>query len=844
MTNTNDKKKKMKKPLKSIVTSLGSMLIILISTTQTSESCGWGPEGEDYRVAFFTSKVLGDDVFQPFYYTAKMINEYVPNFESDKMRNLKLWQAELGSSVTIADLDKMLYGEKTEAVLTALYDDKLGATFTENTFATALEKAENERLMEYFVVAKVNEYVNFMGYTGDADPWGLEEETETEVTFEIPSREEIMEEIDKQLANVTSDFLKQRYAYLQLINYRYANQKDKGMAIFEKYFDKNNDDIITAWAIFHAAACTSNKVESNYLLSLAFDKCDSKKVRCYYGFDKELLDKTVAFTSVPSEKATILAMTGMNYPGREMDLIKKVHAADAKNQNLQGLIYREISKIEDWLLTPQITGMPSSVELEDNNFYGYDDYDYVNDKYVKVKENEPQLYRNEVNWSIDYFNLKNYNSDIAYGREFRDFLIDLLNKTTETGQQDFLKLAISHLYFIDEKPEEALKYNQMVSGNNAQTKTQQQVNRILLLALTDDILNENTKSEISKSLRFLENNLDNFNNPLRTISQLNLYLSRLYYRKGDLITAAFLHQKSNFTAKQEYEGSTYYNRIAFFDRYATVAQIEEAITFLDKKNPTDFEKYLLEKYSTSFANYLENNRYVHGGWNYEENQNFKTEMKLALIDLQGTVAFRQDDLRMALSYFKKLPADYWDANYYFSEYLTQNPFTKKDIWTVNSDPVKANKIIIVEKLLALKQKAEGENDANAYFELANAYYNFTYHGNSWMMFSYGKYIDELGENSKIGYSSYSFYPNAEKYAGVYYNGDRAKALYQKAVDAAAEDIELEARAAIMVDYCKKLSNFGKYDDYLKDWSKKYSNTNTFRNSNCSVIQNIKKGTRN
>lgn len=836
---TNDlQQKKMKKPLKSIVTSLGSMLIILISTTQTSESCGWGPEGEDYRVAFFTSKVLGDEVFQPFYYTAKMINEYVPNFESDKMRNLKLWQAELGEEVTISDLDKMLYGEETENVLTALYDDKLGATFTENTFATALEKAENKSLLEYFVVAKVNEYVNFIGYTGDSDPWGLveEENAATEPEFEIPSREEIMEEIDEQLAAVNSDFLKQRYAYLQLINCRYSEQKEKGMAIFEKYFNKNNNDIITAWAIFHAAACTSNEVESNYLLSLAFDKCDSKKVRCYYGFNNELLEETVDFTNVPSEKATIYAITGMNYPGREMDLIKKIHSIDAQNPNLRGLIYREISKIEDWLLTPKITGMPSSVNLDvDNNFYGYDDYDYVNDKYVKVKENEPQLYRNEVNWSIDYFNLKNYKSDVAYTEEFRDFLIDLLNKTPETEQQDFLKLAISHLYFITDKPNEALKYNKMVSANNAQTKVQQQINTILLLPLTDDISNENTKNEIAKSLRYLENHLKDFSNPLRTISQLNLYLSKLYYRKGDLITAAFLHQKSNFTAKHEYEGSTYYQMIAFFDRYATINQIEEAITFLDKKTPTDFEKYLLEKYSVSFANYVLNNGYVHGGWGYDENQNFKTEMKSALIDLQGTVAFRQDDLKLALSYFKKLPAGYWETNYEFSEYLSQSPFTKNDVLMNNGGTMTANKAVVVEKLLALKQKAEGENNAEAYFELGNAYYNFTYYGNSWMMFSYGKYIDEQGENSKIGYSSYSFYPNADKYAGVYYDCDKANYFYQKAVSTAT-DIELEAQAAMMVEYCNKMKSPTNSNEYLKAWSQKYKSTKTYRSSNCSLVK--------
>jgi hypothetical protein len=834
----------MRRPLKSIVTSLGSLLIILISTTQTSESCVWGPEGEDYRVAFFTSKVLGDKTFEPFYYTPKAINEYVPDFESDKMRNLKLWQEELGSSVELSDIDELLYGAKTEDVLSVFNEGKEKEVYGENTFLKALLNPDNEAIFEYFAIAKYNEYVNFIGYSGDGNPWNFEEEEAVEETaFEVPSRAEIMEAIDESWAAANSDFLKQRYAYLQLVNYRYTNEGDKGMALFKKDFDKKNNDIITAWAIFHAAACTKNKVESNYLLSVAFDKCDSKKVRSYFGFDKDLLEETVAFTNISSEKATIYAMSGMNNPGRKMDLIKKVHSIDAKNPNLRGLIYREISKIEDWLLTSKVTGMEKSVVFQDENFYGYNEYeyDYKSNKRTIIKEHEPQLYRNEVNWSIDYFNLKNYNSDLEYTREFREFLIVLLNQTTETTQQDFLKLAISHLFFIDDKPNEALKYNGLVSNNNAQTKTQQQVNNILLLSLTNDILSENTKTEFAKSFAYLENHLMDFNKPLRTISQLNLYLSKLYFKKGDLITAAFLHQKSNFTGKQEWEGSDYYKSISFFDRYATIAQIEDAIVFLNKKNPTAFEKYLLNNYSTAFAEYIGENKWgVYNGWGYEENQNARKMMQSALIDLQGTVAFRQDDLKMALLYFKKLPADYWEANYYFSEYLTQNPFTKKDIWNnAKSESMKTNKIDIVEKLLALKQKAESENDANAYFELGNAYYNFTYHGNSWMMFSYGNFMDEIGENSKVGYWHYSFYPNTEKYFDVYYGCERAEKIFQKAVNAAKMDVELEARAAIMVGFCQKIRT-NKNNDYLKDWAKKYSATNTFRNSNCSVLQNIRK----
>jgi hypothetical protein len=835
----------MKKPLKSVVISLSSMIIILISTTQVSESCGWGPEGEDYRVALFASKILGDDVFQPFYYTSKMINADIPNFESDKTRNLKLWQKELGSLIEISDIDEILYQKDTEEVLTAFYEKRASKIYAKNTFVNALLKPKNIAIFEYFIIAKFNEYVNFIGYNGDKDPWNFKEEAVEKVPFDVPSRAKIMEIIDKSWAASNSNFLKQRYAYLQLVNYRYTNQGDKGMALFKKHFNKNNADIITAWAIFHAASCTKNKVEANYFLSLAFDKCDSKKVRCYYGLNRENLEETIAATENANEKATIYAMQGMNSPGRQMGLIQKVYSLSPRNPNLRVLVYREISKIEDWLLTSKITGMSASVQPKNDDSYGYD-------KQTKTEDKEPKSFRNEVDRPLDYFKLKNYEKDLVYTREFRSLLIELLRDETETAQQDFLKLAISHLYFIDDEPKEALKYNEMVSNNNAQTNIQQQINNILLLPLTNDISSESTKAAFAKSFRYLQNNLEDIHRPLRTISQLNLYLSKLYYGKGDLLTAAFLHQKSNFTAKQEWEGSDYYQTIAFFDRYATIEQIEEVIQFLDKKSPTTFDTYLLENYSLSFVKYIEKNKQgTYNAWRYKGNQDARSFMKLALIDLQGTIAFRQDDLKKALSHFEKLPGNYWGNNYQFIEYLTQNPFTQKDIWRIpENSPIKASKLEVVKKLLALKQKAESENNADAYFELANAYYNFTYHGNSWMMFSYGKYAYETSRNSEPGYGAYSFYPNGERYFEVYYGCDRAKGFYQKAVDTAMDNVELEARAAMMVEFCKEKkqsvrnSQAGKNvnfsDGYLYEWSRKYNKTQVYRKSNCLPVNKLRK----
>lgn len=824
----------MKKPLKRTIVSLSSIFIIMLSTTKISESCGFSFRAEDYRVAFFSPSVLSDNAFYPFFYTSEIINSVDASFEIDKERNLKLWQKELGISVELMDIDKVLYLADNDEVVNAYNEKVLDEKYAGNTFIKAILKPENQPILEYFILTKQNEFINF----ANDNPWDFYDD-ETVKYNDVAEREAVIEKITERLKNVKSDFLKQRYAYLQLVNYRYHLPR-KGVEIFEEYFDLNNNDIITAWAIFHTAACVSDEIKANYYLSLAFDKCDSKKARCYFGFRESLTNETLSLAKNNAEKATIQAISIVNNPARQLAAIKKIYALDPNNRNLEGLIFREINKIEDWLLTSKVTGMPKSIEEENNDFFGYGEYGYVNDEWKRLTNNEPQLYRNEVNWQSNYFNIKNYEKDLTYAREFRNFLEQLAVSTFRN--KDFLNFAISHLYFMDGNPKMALAYNNKVSGKSVKTKTQQAINNILLLPLTEDITTISTKNNLYQSLQFIQNHLTEINKPLRTVSQLHLYLSKMYFRKGDVVTASFFHQKSSFTAKQEWHGSIYYASIAFFDRYGTTADIEKAIQLLNKKQTTDFEKYLLQKYTVqelSYENGVEDWS-VFEGWNIEEAQEQEQQLKLALTELQGTIAFRQDNLKAALSYFEKLPKDYWQTTYAFTNYLSNSPFAKGFIWDedrsnsgIDDANKKAlNKAEVIKKLIALKTKAEKTKDAQTYFELGNAYHNFTYHGNSWMMFSYGKYGGEL--NNKTGYS-YSFYPNSDKYFEVYYNKSRAKMYYEKAVNFAKKDKEIKAKADWMIAVCdgnKKeqqndYSNTDDDDKLLKNWIKEYKDTETY-----------------
>lgn len=824
---------------KLIIVALSSICCLFLPSDL--KSGGGDVHGESYRVGFLSPTVLGDDVFYPFYYSSAIINSASSNFTTDKIRNLTLWQKELGQEVTLLDIESILYKADYEKVMNAYKEQNLKVEFAGNTFIKALLQPKNKTILDYYLIAKENEFVNFV----NTNPWGFSDDNED--FDETEARIQLIDKINDKLSTVQSEFLKQRYAYLQVVNHRYMYDAQNGLATYKKYFDENAKDIISNWALFHSASFVEDDVESNYRLSLAFDKCDSKKARIYLLFDKSLLDETIRLAKNTEEKATILAICVMNNPAPQMKVLKVIHSVDPNNPNLRGLILREISKIEDWLLTSKVTGMPKSVMQRGDNFYGYDDYEYVNGKYTKIKDNELQMYRNEVGWLTNYFNLKNYQKDVAYAREFRGFLEKLLSSNSDLNK-DFLRLAISHLYFMDDEPQKALELNQQVSSTSATIKTQQAINEILLLPLIENISDESTKNKLYQSLQVVQNNLDVIERPLQTISQLHLYLSKLYFRKGDLVTAAFLHQKSSFTPKNEWHGSSYYHSISFYDRYATTNDIEKAIALLDKKNPTIFEQYILQKYTPQEIKRQKSNdeRYTYGGWYLDEDIEQQKVLKSALIELQGTIAFREDKLEKSLAYFKKLPANYWESNYYFSEYLTFNPFDKSLIlqdYNPYSKGKAQSKIQIVEQLITLKNEAETTQNPQLFFELGNAYYNFSHVGNSWMMFSYGKYNGEIGQLKSSSSWSYTFYPNGEKYFDIYYSSSRAKSYYEKAAELAKNNVEVRAKADFMKIKCENIverikgnyKNFSATKKTYDNWSETYKNTVIFNDlsSNCS-----------
>lgn len=408
------------------------------------------------------------------------------------------------------------------------------------------------------------------------------------------------------------------------------------------------------------------------------------------------------------------------------------------------------------------------------------------------------------------------------------------HKQTKGELRDFLSMAIAHLCFINDEIETGKTYLNMVSKNCNHTIANQKYIELALITIkSENIENEDVKLKLLGYFRNLEklaNNETSFYKNLYTLSRI---LSGQYKKMGDISIAGLLFTKSEVYKnndesnidEDDYEGSfenENYWYLAYYDRFATITDMNKLIKLFTKPVKSDFEKLLCEQ---KFINI-----------NYYK-------------DLKGTIAFRNNNLQLALSIFKEIPDSFWIKEGIYINYLNENPFIPICLEYAKSSgryPYKFQKVKFIQQLIDLQNnviKYPGRK-ADYYTQLGNAYYNCSYWGNSRLMTSYSK-------GSCYGFYECDVlfgaaYQYRQKYQnGNYYNCTMAKQYYINALEI-SKNAEQKAYLCLMLHMCEYHSflsvgllswdwNYDekyKVDIYLKDFYNKYGNTETYRIYRC------------
>jgi hypothetical protein len=729
---------------------------ILLTLNTLLHACGWSETAENTRLAMFKAQCSNLQKLSAYTYCADNTYLYKPENTIDKFKNCKEWQIKLGANIDINHIYTILYSTDAEQFESAYKSHTFSKTFASNTFVTSLLLPKHILFLDYISTAKAMEY-NSAPYT-KWESWSTKEYNSYANGKAYADAVDLNEKI-----KTTKDlFLKQRYAFLSLRYNFYLDYKDEVLKLYKTYFASTPNTILQAWAMYYMALSITTDVGlTNYYLSKVMVASDDKAYAALQHFYYDEIDATLEYTQTDDETGIVLAIACMRNPSPALGKLQEVHALIPNSEYFSFLVSREINKLEDWIFTPKYTHDGASVKFEYYDWYT--NYDSI----VKL----------------------NFSKDIAYLDSLKRFLIHI-ERTSKSEQKDFLNVAIAHLAFInDDIKLGTQRVNSISASANTSIVLQKNIQLGLINLKQNDITTAATKQQLMICFNSIEDLVEQDKTLLKTMYSLYRIVSKAYSNVKDEATAGLLFLKSerkkahNDMQYYEYElnPNNYYNYIGYFERCATVNDMDNLIALIKNNHKTPFEHYI--SVNTTSANIDIYN------------------------DVKGTIAFRNNDLKTALQAFKNMPNDYWQTHYEYKNMLNENPFFPKALQTneERSFNYVFNKTEFVTKLLQLQQ----QNTAAAYLQLGHAYFNVSYYGNAWMMCTYtwssgeSSYADYVFGNDRV--AKEHTYNN-----GNYYYCTMAKDYYAKAAQLATNN-EDKAMANLMIFECEYY-DFSQYNN--------------------------------
>ncbi len=223
---------------------------------------------------------------------------------------------------------------------------------------------------------------------------------------------------------------------------------------------------------------------------------------------------------------------------------------------------------------------------------------------------------------------------------------------------------------------------------------------------------------------------------------------------------------------------------------------DEIVEILDKKNKTAFEKFVSASPFKTPAEYYE----------YYRDDEYKDTTRWdrnKVLDCKASWYIRNHELEAALKTLQQIPDNFW-KNEPYKSYIGGDPFYL-NVYNPHkitaNDKINSNKKEVISRMLNLEAlaKRDPSKAAECYYQLANAYYNMSWHGKNWLMV---KQWWTSGETS-----SYNVDIKRTPFNDDYYGTGISKEYYLKALKE-TKDQKLATLCCYMAGQCDK--NFKQY----------------------------------
>lgn len=529
--------------------------------------------------------------------------------------------------------------------------------------------------------------------------------------------------IDKLIARANriiyvtdDDFIKQRYSYQVIVMLRYIKKYEEAIKFYEQNFlttTTDNESLIKYWALSHVAFCKEKMNLDKEAQKDYLTVFYNVDLKKRYAYSMTNLDFIEDFYDELNEeqKYSYLILKQLRNPGQALNYLPAIAQHGTDNQSFILLMNREVNKLDDWILSRQYSNFDSFFQTA---------------------------------------------SDENYLIQFITFTEDILNTSSEKNKPMW-QLMLSHLYFLENNPVKAEHFINKIDTTLLVTnelELQYHIEKILVNSIKSGKYTNQRAELLYQDLNYILSDSTYILSESKLLQSVfkSLYHSFKSTNQHD-IAAIVLSFKISADFGYNYSWWTFYSPKLYLDRYGNTQQIENFMQIVDNKGTNNFEKLMLKNYE-----------------DYNENEFY---------DLLGTIKFREGDLNEALVYYKKVDTNYYNTSY-FTWYLETNPYMNEFI-TEYEDLLSPNynqKAYFIETLITKTNKynaASGKKKGKLALELANAYYNMSYYGNSWYYSSYGwsihkdnlyyqYYNNEINDNYQTCSTAFEYYDAAIKYS--------------------------------------------------------------------------------
>jgi hypothetical protein len=719
------------------------LVFISVFVSLGAFSCGpWYPDGEEVRYSIFAGMPSFYPSFRLFEYenSSSFCETRDLNSQAKEDENLRLWNDYFHGKIDVSSLNEAIYYLSYSQIKEGKHPNKLVQLLCK----PAYQDAKN-----YLLFAK-----NMSKYsTGTSlDPWEKEE-----VTLNRSINASISLACAKARKAKRLE-LKKRYAHLAIRLAYYSNQLPKVKVIYKAFFEgQKTKSAIDYWAMHFRY--NLDKVNDETIIHRAevFRYSNNKKLATYLNF-KVIPSKDVkhALTTCNNEKdkANILALSLMQKLDPALENLKMIHQLDPDNPAFEFLVQREITKIEDWILTPYYTEFsPAIVAYSWENDFG---------EWNNSGNYEQALMRGRRNF------------DQSYARRFAQF-IDQIKSDNAVD----LKLYGLYAHWLSG---EKINVSELRSITVSNENMKQFKERMYALTMVRDFGNAKLDDPLLQSIlkREVEDHNDRF----------VFSIARELEFRGNKIDAAYLFASLNKSRHYYYDdipvekqafwtikGGNIATTYGYYDGYFfylddaySLAEIRQV--YQDLKSPIN-RKSSFDKWKKSFLQ----------------------QQKDRVADLIGTKYIRLNQFDKALDYFDQVNDTLWKSNAYpYKTFLNANPFYTtfyQEHQRSKADSIHFTKTIMVREFLRLQDcynHSKGDLKAKYAFYMGNFCFNLTQYGNSWLMRRYAWSNYFIATN----------FPDQHEY----YQCDLAKSYYLKGYRS-TRNKEIKALCLRMAGRCEK-----------------------------------------